>query len=416
MDGDVRPSRRLAAITIIGFWLIYFSANTALMALAEKPDQFAMGWRRALVSLVSVGLTFVLYGVLRRHDRMRPRRLLPLAFAASVPLALAYSAFNWAVFNHWFPMPGAGHERTVTVVTTERRDAPTPPAPPLPVVLDELNTDPRPGPPRPPELPSPGIADGEPTTVTRVEVMRRIDRPERQILGLAMQWYFFICCWAVLWVALTYASQMRAAEARAARFAGLARDAELRALRYQVNPHFLFNTLNSLSSLVMANRADDAERTIVNLSRFFRASLEGDPAGDTPLRDEVALQRLYLDIEKVRFPDRLRVRIDVTDEAAACAVPGFVLQPLVENAVRHAVAPSRDPVTVGIDARVEDGMLRVIVWDDGLASGAPAGCGVGLPNVRDRLAGRFGDSARCQSGPRAGGGFAVTLTMPAERA
>jgi hypothetical protein len=401
MDTDVRPSRRLAAITILGFWLVYFIANTTLAALKDTPDQLAMGWRRALVCLISIGLTFILYGVLRRHDRLRPRRLLTLAFAASLPLALAYSTFNWAVFQVWFPMDH-GVERTITVVTTERR-LPAPPAPPP--GSDELSVD----------LSARSLPPPPPGARIVVRSMDR-DRPGRHIPALAMQWYFFICCWAVLWVALTYAAQMRAMEARAARFAGLARDAELRALRYQVNPHFLFNTLNSLSSLVMANRSEDAERTIVNLSRFFRASLEGDPAGDTALRDEVGLQRLYLDIEKVRFPERLQVRIEVTEEAAACAVPGFVLQPLVENAVRHAVAPSREPVTVGIEARVEADMLRVTVWDDGRAGAAPPGCGVGLPNVRDRLAARFGDAAHCASGPRGGGGFAVTLTMPAERA
>src|SRR5436853_603683 len=120
---------------------------------------------------------------------------------------------------------------------------------------------------------------------------------------------------------------------RAARAERDAQAAQLKALRYQVNPHFLFNTLNSLSSLVMARRDEEAETMIVNLSTFFRSSLTLDPSEDVPLAQEIEFQRLYLDIEKSRFPKRLEVVVDVPPALRAARVPPLILQPLVENAI-----------------------------------------------------------------------------------
>ena len=122
--------------------------------------------------------------------------------------------------------------------------------------------------------------------------------------------YFFFIAWAALFLSLRYAGEVRALERRSAELRAAAQSAELRALRYQVNPHFLFNTLNSLSSLILTDKAEQAERMVLNLSTFFRTSLSGDPTEDVSLAEEIALQRLYLDIEAVRFPDRLRIETD----------------------------------------------------------------------------------------------------------
>ena len=121
----------------------------------------------------------------------------------------------------------------------------------------------------------------------------------------SLTWYFFFAAWAAFYVAMSYAAQLRAAERRAAGAEREAQEAQLRALRYQVNPHFLFNTLNSLSSLILSQKTDDAERMLMNLSTFFRSSLSADPTADVTLAEEIELQRLYLDIEKIRFPKRL---------------------------------------------------------------------------------------------------------------
>jgi LytS/YehU family sensor histidine kinase len=210
-----------------------------------------------------------------------------------------------------------------------------------------------------------------------------------------------------------YAGRVRAAERQAARYQAEAQSAQLRALRYQINPHFLFNTLNSLSALVLAKRNADAERMIITLSTFLRSSLTGDPVADVPLADEIAMQRLYLAIEAVRFPERLIVDIDVPEALADIRVPGLILQPLVENAIKHGVATSHRPVTVTIRARTIADWLEIVVEDDGApAAAAASGTAVGLRNVCERLSARFGEKARCAAGPRVGGGYRVELGVP----
>src|SRR5207237_594271 len=125
------------------------------------------------------------------------------------------------------------------------------------------------------------------------------------VLDSAFSWYFFLVSWGVLYVALSYAARTGLAERTAAAYRSQAQAAQLRALRYQVNPHFLFNTLSALSALVLTQRNREAESMITSLATFFRSSLTSDPAADVALSDEIEMQRLYLDIEKVRFPDRL---------------------------------------------------------------------------------------------------------------
>ncbi|MFN3388810.1 MAG: sensor histidine kinase, partial [Allosphingosinicella sp.] len=177
------------------------------------------------------------------------------------------------------------------------------------------------------------------------------------------------------------------------------------------------NTLNSLSSLVMARRPEEAETMIVNLSTFFRTSLALDPGEDVTLAQEIAFQRLYLAIETVRFPNRLRVVTDIPDDLAAARVPPLLLQPLVENAIKHGVARTAEPVTLTLSAREEDGNLVLTVENS--PGPAPSdrdggGTGVGLANVCERLSARFGGAADCEAEPLPGGGYRVTLNMPLE--
>jgi LytS/YehU family sensor histidine kinase len=233
-----------------------------------------------------------------------------------------------------------------------------------------------------------------------------------------VSWYFFFAAWASFYIAMSAAARMRSAEHRAVRAERNAQAAQLRALRYQVNPHFLFNTLNALSSLVLARRAEEAETMIVNLSSFFRSSLTLDPSDDVTLAQEIELQELYLDIEKVRFPKRLKVRIAVPADLAGARVPPLILQPLVENAIKHGVARTPESVVLTIAAREEDARLVLTVANDrgpsGAGVGAGNGTGVGLANVCERLAARFGRAAECDAGPLPDGGWRVTLAMPLE--
>jgi LytS/YehU family sensor histidine kinase len=214
---------------------------------------------------------------------------------------------------------------------------------------------------------------------------------------------------------------MRITELRLAEAETAAHAAQVRALRYQVNPHFLFNTLNSLSSLVMSGRSDKAEEMLMALSTFFRTSLSVDPSADVSLAEEIALQRLYLDIEKVRFPDRLEVEIDIPEQLEQARVPALLLQPLVENAIKYGVSQTTARVKLSIRGRHLDGnrmQLDVINRATGPTRKiAPApthsGTGVGLANVCQRLEAHFGKRADCRFGPIEGG-YEVSLAMPLE--
>ena len=174
-----------------------------------------------------------------------------------------------------------------------------------------------------------------------------------------------------------------------------AQQAQLTALRYQLNPHFLFNSLNSISALIVTRRNEDAERMTEKLSTFLRNSLSADPARLVPLEEELSLIEEYLDIEGVRFGERLEVEIECEPDAGAALVPSFIVQPLVENAIKHGVAPSRDPVRIRIGATVENKDLCIEVENgtSPVVQEPSFGAGVGLKNIRRRLQAVYGRRA-----------------------
>jgi hypothetical protein len=233
-----------------------------------------------------------------------------------------------------------------------------------------------------------------------------------------LQWFWAYTALSALLLSVVYAAELGDRERRMAVLQREAHTAHLRALRYQLNPHFMFNTLNSIASLVSARQVETAERMVENLSDFLRAGLALDPNEDIPLAREIELQSLYLEIEEVRFPDRLRVAIDVPEALNGVHVPSLITQPLVENAVRHAVATSTEPVELRIVARDEGARVRIEVMDSGGSGGAPvtrgggSGTSVGLGNVRERLRARYGEACGFEAGRRSEGGFRVTFTVP----
>ena len=197
-----------------------------------------------------------------------------------------------------------------------------------------------------------------------------------------------------------------------------AQQAQLAALRYQLNPHFLFNTLNSISALIVTKRNADAEEMTDKLSSFLRASLACDPGQLIPLGEELSIIEEYLDIEGVRFGERLNVSIDCAPDACEALVPGFLVQPLVENAIKHGVAPSRDPVTITVHARVADGDLCICVENDSPPPGNEVSFGrkgVGLENVRRRLLAVYGKNASLTTEPIEGG-YAARICIPEAQA
>lgn len=393
MENGRTPRRRFAELPLgvasaAGFWIFYFATIAIRTALIEQDYDWL--FYRGLGCLIGFVLTLVVWLVLNRAAQESVRVQVAAAAIACIPAAAIFSTFNLAFAVHQ-PLVA----RTIVSDKSGRRA----------VERVETLRAPLAGP----------AASAHPAAAIAAELQRQ--RTIRLIADGLVTWYFFFAAWASFYIAMSSGARLRAAERRAARAERDAQAAQLRALRYQVNPHFLFNTLNSLSSLVMASREEEAEAMIVNLSTFFRSSLALDPSEDVSLVDEIEFQKLYLEIEKVRFPRRLEARFDIPDDLRGARVPPLLLQPLVENAIKHGVARISEPVTLTLSAREEDARLILAVENDrGPAPGAEAGhgTGVGLANVCERLSARFGGSADCEAASLPGGGYRVTLTMPLE--
>lgn len=194
--------------------------------------------------------------------------------------------------------------------------------------------------------------------------------------------------------------------------------ARLAALRYQLNPHFLFNTLNAVSAAVITGRSDEAESMLSKLADFLRVTLVADPEAMITLEDEMATLQAYLEIESVRFRERLAVEFVCPDDLRTALVPSFLLQPLIENAIKHAVSPTSDTVTIRLEANRDDGDLVVLVQDDGdggHGGEVRPGAGVGLNNIRQRLEALYGPRGALQATPLAHG-FLAMVRMPLQRA
>ncbi len=205
---------------------------------------------------------------------------------------------------------------------------------------------------------------------------------------------------------------------RKQRLEALLAEAELRSLKMQLHPHFLFNALNALTVLIK-RRPEEAKRMVDLLEDLLRRSMEAAHVHEVTLIEELDLLQLYLQIEQIRFAGHLEVRMDVAAEAREARVPHLILQPLVENAVRHGIGPKTSPGWVLIQARASEGRLRLRVEDDGVGpqpgSWAREGEGIGLANTQARLAHTFGSEAHFSHGPRPEGGFLVELDLPLRR-
>jgi two-component system, LytTR family, sensor kinase len=222
--------------------------------------------------------------------------------------------------------------------------------------------------------------------------------------------------WAV--IAFGYGGELqrrfRNEEIRAVQLESRLIEAELRALREQIKPHFLFNTLNTISVMVRDGKSEMAVTLLARLGSLLRMSLEGNHKNETTLRVELDFLERYLEIQKARFPDRLTVGISVDKEALGVPVPWLILQPIVENAILHGVAPKAGPGRVDILGRVECGSLHLEVRDDG--AGLPENRrvveGTGLANTRERLAKIYGGAGRMTLTGRPTGGISVEIVVP----
>ncbi len=394
-----RVPAKVVLFSIFGLWVAYFLLITARGAVVGLEMQDELLWRRLLVCVAGAGVTVLLWLFLRLFDHRSLALKVGVAIVAAVPASLAIAQINTMVFA---PIEDQvrkkiGEQRGLNIRRDESGN----------LLLDI-----------PGQMTSDGVQEGgatnrAPPASIVIEPAPTLADYWRRLTDLALSRYFLLLAWAALYLAIVAGARARAAERRGERFRSAAKAAELRSLRYQVNPHFLFNTLNSLSALVMTGKEDRAEQMIQSISRFYRHSLAEDSTGDVSLEDEIDLQEHYLEIEAVRFPERLKVRVDMPQELAQLKVPGMILQPLVENSVKYGVSASNRPVTISIVAREEYGRLVLRVSDDGpgLPSGHSGGFGIGLANVRDRIEARFGNEATITSGQSLEG-YETELRLP----
>jgi sensor histidine kinase YesM len=237
--------------------------------------------------------------------------------------------------------------------------------------------------------------------------------------------------WLYGWLGTIYAilhtnAAMKERELQLVEARALAQTAQLTALRLQLNPHFLFNTLNAISSLIVTGRSAEGEKMLGKLGDFLRTALIADTNGTSTLGEELEMLQTYLEIEAVRFGDRLTVEFVAPDETLELPVPNLILQPLVENAVKYAVAPTSRPVIIRVAARRESKDLLLSVSDNGRtasaaapgdsdgAAPAPSGTGVGLANIRRRLEVIYGARGRLETIAHADGFTAIVRIPVAE--
>lgn len=238
--------------------------------------------------------------------------------------------------------------------------------------------------------------------------------------------------WSALYYAINFFLQVEEQADRLERLEAQATSAQLAMLRYQLNPHFLFNTLNSISTLVLLKQTAPANAMLTKLSSFLRQTLVSEPGGTVTVAQEVETLQLYLGIERMRFEDRLQTEFRVDPPADKAQIPSMLLQPLVENAIKYGVTPQEEGATISLIAQVVGPRLRVTVSDTGpgIRKGGSEGLGialdghgsrytstgVGLANIRDRLAQAYGEEHRFEIRSPESGGFTVMIELPFETA
>ncbi len=239
-----------------------------------------------------------------------------------------------------------------------------------------------------------------------------------EYLGAILLTFALLAAWAALYYGINYFLLLDEQIKQRERLESQASSAQLAMLRYQLNPHFLFNTLNSISTLVLLKQTERANAMLARLSSFLRYTLANEPTAQVTLAQEVETLKLYLEIEKMRFEDRLRPHFRIESETIGARLPSLLLQPLMENAIKYAVTPSEVGADIWLTARREGGAVRIEVADNGDGGGAALAAtqstGVGLANIRHRLSQAYGSAHRFETGKNDKGGFSVIIEIPCE--
>jgi two-component system LytT family sensor kinase len=238
-----------------------------------------------------------------------------------------------------------------------------------------------------------------------------------QFFGSIILTLSLLVAWSALYYLINYYLLLEEQSDRLLRLEHQASNAQLAMLRYQLNPHFLFNTLNSISTLVLLKQTEQANAMLSRLSSFLRYTLINEPTAQVTIAQEVETLKLYLEIEKMRFEDRLRPCFDIDPAASKARLPSLLLQPLVENAIKYAVTPQEAGADIAVAARRVADRVVITVGDTGPGSEdvwvkAQQSTGVGLANIRDRLSQAYGANHRFETVSNNQGGFSVTIEIP----
>ncbi len=251
------------------------------------------------------------------------------------------------------------------------------------------------------------------------------------VLGVFYLDLTLLAAWSALYYAINFFLQVEEQNDRLERLKAQATSAQLAMLRYQLNPHFLFNTLNSISTLVLLKQTEPANAMLTRLSSFLRHTLVTQPGGKVTVAQEVETLQLYLEIERMRFEERLRTEFRIDPAASRALIPSMLLQPLMENAIKYGVSAQEEGAQITLSAQVVGERLRLSVADTGPGlqgsrrteiiensptSDSASSTGVGLANIRNRLEQAYGDDHLFAIETPAGGGFTVIIEIPFERA
>jgi len=242
-------------------------------------------------------------------------------------------------------------------------------------------------------------------------------RPEGlRLLGAILLTVSLLIAWAALYYSINYFILLEAQSDRLERLESQASNAQLAMLRYQLNPHFLFNTLNSISTLVLLKQADRANAMLSRLSSFLRYTLVNESTGQVTIAQEIETLKLYLEIEMMRFEERLRPHFHIEQSVIRALIPSLLLQPLIENAIKYAVTPQEEGADITIDIRRDVDRVLIAVSDTGpgmeASTSRSLSTGVGLANIRDRLAQAYGENHRFETSSDTQRGFRVFIEIP----
>jgi len=238
-----------------------------------------------------------------------------------------------------------------------------------------------------------------------------------EYLGAILLNFALLAAWTALYYGINYYILLEEQLDQRERLESQASSAQLAMLRYQLNPHFLFNTLNSISTLVLLKQTERANAMLARLSSFLRYTLANESTAKVTLAQEVETLKLYLEIEKMRFEDRMRPHFRIDPDTIGARLPSLLLQPLIENAIKYAVTPSETGADIWITASHEVDSVRIEVADNGGGGGsaelaASPSTGVGLVNIKERLVQAYGNAHTFMTRKNEHGGFSVILEIP----